>query len=549
MKKSILLILICSSGLFAQLSDQQYLNTYKEAVKLFEEEKFEDAYNKLVPLTNRNYTNAVAPYAYLYGALAAENKGNKYHAKILYRSLFQYYPDWDKTNDAKLLYAKNNLADGYFEEGLKAIHEIDDEKYKGLKNAILEEYVKNIKTIAALKNLYNKYPNYKPLAKALVDKIQANRYNSKADLELSDMLTNRFTLTEPAKGNTPKSKPTTSQSNAKGLNFGILLPFETASPQLANGSSRYIYDIYAGMQLAAEKLNGNGISIALHAYDVKSDVNMLKNAEKKEGFSKMNLVVGPLYPATNTPAQKFINENNMIQVHPTSNNLSLLEDSKNAFLMQPSHAYQSKKAFDYIIADGQPKSVSIYFGDARKDSLFAAQYRLEAKKRGFTVNEFRRFTTQKLKADRGHIFYAGDNNAGVKFLQNLAANNVKSQIMITAGSFNWDKVNTDVFSDNVSIIYPEYVNREKEAVKEFEKNYFEKTGAFPSYYSYLGYDLVYYFGSTLKDGRDIFNINIGLGEYTDEYMLSGYDFSEKIKQNIVVPVVKFRYGNFEEVYR
>jgi len=60
---------------------------------------------------------------------------------------------------------------------------------------------------------------------------------------------------------------------------------------------------------------------------------------------------------------------------------------------------------------------------------------------------------------------------------------------------------------------------------------------------------VYYFGSMLKDGPNAFKRNIERGDYVEEYLLSGYDFSNKIKQNDIVPIVKFRDHNFEEVYR
>lgn len=547
MKKSLLILLICSGNLFGQFSEQQFFATYKEGVSLFEEARYDEAFTKLSTLTNRNHTNAVAPYAYLYAAQAAEKKGNKYQAKILYRNLLTYYPDWDKIDEAKILYGRINLEDGYYEEGLKALHEVDSKALNPLKIRIMEEYIKNVKTISALKALYNKYPNYKPVALALVDKIQSNRYNTKADLELSDMLTNRFgsALSEKSDESTPSHK----KSSGKVLNFGILLPFELSSADPTTASFRYIYDLYAGMTVAAEKLSSQKINISLHTYDIKSDAEAFKNAEKKAGFSDLDLVVGPLYPAPNTLAQKFVNDNQVIHVHPTSNNLSLLTASKNAFLMQPSHAQQAKKALDYASSAGLPKTVSIYFGEARKDSLFARIYADEARKRGYTVNEIRKFTGQKLPPQRGHVFLAADNNLGVRFLQSVAMNDIDCEVILTASSFNWDRLNTSSFTPKVALIYPEYVNREREPVKEFEKNYFEKTAALPSYYSYLGYDLVYYFGSMLKDGQNAFQRHIERGEYVDDYLLSGYDFSDKVKQNDIVPIVKFRDNNFEEVYR
>lgn len=547
MKKSLLFLLICSGKLFAQLSEQQFFNVYKEGVSLFEEARYDEAFSKLSTLTNRNHANAVAPYAYLYAAQAAEKKGNKYQAKILYRNLLTSYSDWDKIDEAKILYARINLEEGYYEEGLKTLHEIDNAALNPLKLRVMDEYMKNVKTIAALKSLYNKYPNYKPVARALVDKIQSNRYNTKADLELSDMLTNRFGLLEPEE---PEGSPSVAKkSYDKVLNFGILLPFELSSADPTAASFRYIYDIYAGMTVAAEKLNSRGVHISLHTYDIKSDAQAFKNAEKKAGFSDLDLVVGPLYPAPNTLAQKFVNDHRVIHVHPTSNNLSLLTESKNAFLMQPSHSQQAKKALDYAASSGLPKTVSVYFGEARKDSLFAQIYAAEARKRGYTVNEVGKFTGQKLAPQRGHIFLAADNNLGVRFLQSVAMNNIDCEVILTASSFNWDRLNTSSFTNKIALIYPEYVNREREPVKEFEKAYFDRTSGLPSYYSYLGYDIVHYFGSMLKDGLNAFQRYIERGEYVEDYLLSGYDFSDKIKQNDIVPIVKYRDQHFEEVYR
>ncbi len=338
MKKVLIILTVLPTLLWAQTPD--YLQLYKEGVSLFHEGRYEEASTKFTGLTNRNYSNAVAPYAYLYAAQSAEKKGSKYQAKILYRNLLTYYSEWEKADEARILYARHNLADGYFEEGLKSLHEIEDPKLNTLKLQVMDEYMKQVKTIAALKNLYAKYPNYKPIARALVDKIQANRYNTKADLEMSDMLTNRFNLLEPDKG-TSSSGSSKTGKKAEGVHFGVLLPFELNASDPTLPSYRYVYDLYAGMQLAADKLALEGISLSLHPYDIKSDANAFRNAEKKPGFNELQLLIGPLYPATNNLAQKWVNEKNLIQVHPTSNNLELLKDNKNAFLMQLPPAWAS----------------------------------------------------------------------------------------------------------------------------------------------------------------------------------------------------------------
>lgn len=550
MRKTFFFLVLISQNLFAQLSDQQYLELYKAGVVSYNSGDYEDAYQTLTKLTQPNYNNAVVPYAYLYAAAAAEKKGSKYQSRILLKNVLQNHEDWDKLNQARLIYAVSNLKEGYYEEGIKAIDEIDDETLKELKIGILEQYIQNVKTITSLKNLYNKYPNYKPIAEALVNKIQNNRYNTKADLELSDLLTNRFNLSDtkeevPAKTKKPsKKKPIGGE-----LNFGLFLPFNLVGSGLPNAGSLYVYDLYAGMQIAAEKLAEEGVFLNLHTFDIGKNAGEFKKAEQKDGFEDLDLVVGPLYPVTNNLAQGFINKNNILQVHPLSNNLTLLRNSNNTFLIQPSYTKQSGKILDYMESQGGQNAVSVYFGNSSKDSLFAHIYAETAKSKGYTINRIEKFSNQKLKQELGHVFLAGDKEMGLKFLQNMLANNNSSEVAVTASSFSWDRINSSYFTDRVSIIYPEFVNREKESVKDFEKRYFQNFSAIPSYYSYLGYDLAYYFASMLKDGRDLLKLNLELGEYSNDYMLSGYDFSEPIKQNNLVPIVKYVNGNFEEVSR
>jgi ABC-type branched-subunit amino acid transport system substrate-binding protein len=273
--------------------------------------------------------------------------------------------------------------------------------------------------------------------------------------------------------------------------------------------------------------------------------------EKKEAFKNLDLIVGPLYPNPNEKAVEFTLKHKIIQVHPLSNNLNLLKDGNSIFLMQPSHLQQSRKTLQYVSGLDKKKTVSIYFGNAKKDSLFASIYRSEALKKGYKITVFKKYAgnLQKLLPETGHIFLATDNNQGVKFLQSLSYSKITTETVCTAASFAWDKNQNNTFSEHVSLIYPEFVSKEKENVRNFDKIFLEKMAGQPSFYAYAGYDLVLFFAKMLKDGKDIFKLNIESGEYTDEYLLSGFDFSGKIKENGIVPIVKYKNEAFEEIFR
>ncbi|MBP6618895.1 MAG: hypothetical protein KA188_01510 [Leadbetterella sp.] len=554
MKKVFVIVLgLFSSAYGQQLNDQAYLLEYKKAVQLFADSQYDLAGSKFAKLCEKEYANPIVPYAFFYNALTAKNKGNIYQSRVIFRQLFEKYFDWDKVSEARIIYAELNFEENYFEEGLKSIEAIQEKEFDGIKKGILNKHIPKIKSISTLKELYFKFPTQEILAKNLVEKIQANRYNSKDDLEISDMLTNRFKLKE-----IPKNKDTKNNSSKKisdeetaRLDFGILLPFNLNDITNSVGSNKYTYELYEGMKIAAEQLKNDGIIVNLHAFDVKKTKLDFQLLEKKEGFKNLDIIVGPLYPDPNNEAVPFAISNKIIQVHPLSNNLDLLKDGNSIFLMQPSHLQQSKKVLEYVNSLNYNKSVSIYFGNARKDSVFASIYRLEALKKGYAITAFKKFngTLQKLVPETGHVFLATDNNQGIKFLQSISYSKITSEIICTASSFAWEKTPSSALTENVSLIYPEFVSKEKEQVRNFEKIFLEKMAIHPSFYAFAGYDLVYFFGKMLKDGKDIFKLNIDSGSYKDEYLLSGFDFSGKIKENAIVPIVKYKNDMFEEIYR
>ncbi|HLO44275.1 MAG TPA: ABC transporter substrate-binding protein [Leadbetterella sp.] len=554
MKKVFLIVLgFISIAKGQSLNDQAYLIEYKKAVQLFADGQYEQAGQKLTPLCSRNYSNPMVPYAYYYNALTSKNKGNLYQSRVIFRSLFENFYDWDKINEARIIYADLNFGENYFEEGLKSLETIQDTEYDKIKVEMLNKYIPKIKSISTLKELYFKFPTQEILAKNLVEKIQANRYNSKDDLEISDMLTNRFKFKEAANKNKKSSSSTqnTSKESIASLDFGVLLPYNLNDVTNSIASNKYTYELYAGMEIATEQLKNQGIEVKLHSFDVKKSKYDFEILEKRDGFKNLDLIVGPLYPDPNAEAVEFAVNNKIVQVHPLSNNLSLLKDGNSIFLLQPSHLLQSKKTLEYVAGLNHKKTVSIYFGNAKKDSLFANIYREEALKKGYTITTFKKFSgnLQKLSPETGHVFLAADNNQGVKFLQSVSYSKINTEIICTAASFAWDKISGSTFTENVSLIYPEYVAKDKEQVRLFEKSFLEKMAAPPSYYAYAGYDLVLYFSRMMKDGKDIFKLNIESGEYTDDYLLSGFDFRGKTKENLIVPIVKYKNEAFEEIFR
>ncbi|MCR9065465.1 MAG: hypothetical protein NXI00_15940 [Cytophagales bacterium] len=535
-----------------QLSYDEYLLEYKEAVQLYASQEHEAAIEKLTPLTSRQYTYSVAPYSLYYFALASIDANKAYQARGTLRDLMQRYPDWEKIDEAYYLYGYANLLDKYFDEGIGYLDRIRDEKLKEKSELLKKKYISDLENVTLLKELNQKFPGDETIAFTLVKRIQGRSYNTKADLELSDLLTNRFDLQESVK----PTKYSSLGSNFsrpyddKVIDIGLLLPFELNDFNVKEGATtkRYVFDLYLGMQMAAEHLRSENIDVKIYGFDVDRSEESLKKYLEDKNFKKLDIVVGPLYGKPNKLVEDYAEKNKIIQLHPVSNNSGLIADSDSRFLLQASNKSIASSALDFAERENRPKTVSIYHDGSRKDSILAAVYAAEAVKRGYSVNETKRFDdVESISSNQkaGHVFITGSMNFGAKVLRALGQKKVDEFVLASASSFNMETISRTNLRKSLYLIYPEFVSSESESYKTFKRAYINKMKSLPSYYTFLGYDTVLYFARMMKDGKEIFRLNLDESPEMNDTILSGFDYSDKSYENKIVPIVTYSNGVLE----
>lgn len=550
MKYIIIALCLFSFGLQAQLSDEQYLEKYQQAVQTYAGHNFNDAIIQLAPLTKAEYSNAVVPYAMYYYALSAYEAEKYFQCREMLRKLFTRFPEWDSMEEAYYLYADANLVENYYEEGLDYVERIRNETIANSSIALLQNYIPNIQNVNLLKTLSEKFPNQKIVAKTLVKRIQDRPYNSREDLELSDLLTNRFKLKdEYNKQNHGKTAVDYTRAfDDNTMDFGVLLPFDLGD--VKNLKNQYVYDIFAGMQIAEKELQSDGIPIRLFGIDIGSDAIEAKEHLEDPKFKKMDLIFGPLYPRPNVVTTRYAEKNKIIQVHPLSNNLSLINNKSGIFLLQPSYSTQSEKAIEFVNSKKWGKTCAIYFGDGMKDSLFAYTYKKLAQEDGFTVLDIRKISESinpKNGINPGHVFFCGDDEFGSLAIRKMGMSKINCPMISTGSSFNFQKISRSLLARELYLLYPEFIDYNKNEVINFKKQYINTMNTIPSYFSYLGYDMVKFYGLMLKDGKEIYRLNLDESPNLDIFTLSGFDYSKGQNENKKVPIVKWEYGNFNIV--
>lgn len=553
---NLLILLLLSYASVAQqvaLSEKDYALKYKKAVQLYADQKYFEAKDELTPLTSRKYQNSMVPYVLYYHALCSFKLLRNFESRNSLRQLFERFPDWKKIDEAYYLFANVCFFENYIDEGMQYINRIS----AGVSRQDVENmeyfYFSKYKDPNQLKVLNQKFPNNAIIAQLLVDNIQKNKYASKEDLELSDRLTNQFNLGEIS--GSPKRTTTIKKENNGAIDVAVLLPFRLFEfdPSKSSRANQYIYDMYAGMKLAKEKLETEQININLYTFDIDRDARLISELINNGTFSQIDLLIGPLYPEANKVVNTFVKSNEVVQVHPLSNNRQLIINDKTTFLASPSYEIQASKALDYINSQNAPRSVAIYFGNTRKDSTFAYIYRDKALESGIEVTTIKRFSTIEdidTKRKPGHIFLSGsDNTFGSKVINALDKKKVSAPIMAASSAFDFEGSSLGIFNRQLYLIQLDYINREKDEVKNFRSTYFNSQNIAPSYYGCWGYDMLLFYARMLNAGKTKFRNNLDAIEYTQGYVLDGFDYTNGSNENKIVPIIRYQDGKFIEVAR
>jgi ABC-type branched-subunit amino acid transport system substrate-binding protein len=546
----IFLLLIGIEGFSQQnlLTEKDYPVKYKRAVQLFASGNYQLSRDELTPLTSSRFNNAIVPFAHYYHALCSFKLKNYFESRSMLRQLTDRFPDWKKTDDAYFLFADACLAENSFDEAFDKLNKITDSNLRKESLNLQYNYIKKITDLAQLKLLNTRFPSNAIIAEQLVSVIQKQKISSREDLELSDKLTNRFKLGDQTE--VDKKKPNKQSNNV--VNIAVMLPFKLDEfyPSQTNRVNQYVYDIVDGMKMAKSRLESEGITINISNFDIDRTAEPVNSVIGQTDFENVNLIIGPLYPEANRPISNFTKKFDVVQIHPLSNNTQLVANEKLTLLGQSSFETQANHAIDYILNVNPTKTVAIYFGNTRRDSTFAYIYRDRAMERGFEVVAIKKYLSPESVDSRktGHVFIVGSEDTfGSKVVNALDRKKVNSPIISTSSAFDFDKGSLSVFNRQLFLLQTDFIDNSKEEVKLFRNDFIANRNITPSYYSYLGYDYVLFFGRMLAKGKENFRKELNGIEFTQGYTLSGFDYTNGAKDNQIVPIVKYQDGKFIQV--
>lgn len=537
---------------------------YKAGLSDYNQNRYAAAMEKLSPLTIANpdpsYAN-VAPYAHYYYALSAYQLKRNRESRQMLLQLQNRYPGWSKINDAYYLLAANSFAAGQQKEAMEVLLRIKDSSFAKDVQSLKQFHFSQMGDVVKLREIQKLYPNDREVAVALVQLLTSTNTVAKPDLALVSQLEKQFKINRSEKVAAAEDSPRLSIGKndnqwKKGFfDVSVLLPFRLEEFVTAKRrSNQFAYDYYLGLTLAKEKLRSEGINVNLWAYDVSNDTKPMNEIIANSAFQKSDLVIGPLYPGTFDLTAHAVSGSGMLMLNPLSTDANLLKGSSNIYLAHPGIPYQIQKGVQWMKLTAPGQGSAIYYGNTSKDSIMAFSYAEEWKAKGGKVLEMK-----KIRADRewletgisnfevtkpAHIaLFSTDMTSGSTLIEVLNGRKLtNTPLLATSTSFNIQQSRVAKYGSRLYLLETDYVDKNKEGIREFQKKYWNVNNTFPSVYSYQGYDQLLFFGRMLSKYKDGFQKGIQSGKHLDEdYLLSGFDFT-KSNDNQINPVLKYSGG-------
>ncbi len=311
-------------------------------------------------------------------------------------------------------------------------------------------------------------------------------------------------------------------------NIAFFLPFhindanEIELEKLINGDEQLsnkttiALQFYEGALLAIDSLKKQKLRAKVFVYDIDDhDSLSLTKLLKKPELAKMDLMIGPLYGSSFTPIAKFAKEHTIPIVSPFIQINKILFDNLYVCKAQPSVAKQIEQMACYVIDTFHTQNIILFNDGNAKEVTFYNLFKTIANKalveKGHaatdSLKEIKNLSTLEniLSPSKTNVIVLPSNNQSyvTEFISKL--NSIKNQNkgkFVLFGLSNW--INYDnldfEYLNNLSVSIPSntYTDYQNPRTLAFVKTYYDRFKTDPKPYTFQGFDITYYFISSLQ---------------------------------------------------
>ena len=548
----------------AQNTQQEYLN----AKSLFKSEKYNLAMEVFKPIIQHNNSKRFVPYASFYYAIAAYRLNYPALSRDMFLQINEQFPKWKNRFEVN-----HWLSKLYFEQGdYQKAQTYSTDKSLATENSIQKiYYLSQLENIDSLASLHGQLPKDKDVAYALAKAISRQTLANQ-DKKILLQLIDDFKLNAG-----DFEIESINQSIKKDVyNVAVIMPFmfDQLSRSFRRRSNQFVYDLYEGIELAAQSLEEKGVKINLYAYDTKKDVVATKEILEKEELKTMDLIIGPLFPDPSHHVSGFSYHQKINMINPLSANQEVIGNNPYSFLYHPQYSTQGKAAADYVTKNISNKNSIILYGESMADSIKAFTYKEIIEKDSFKIVIMEKapkntsshtlkvmtttykgieesidedFTEEELaqlviaKDSIGSIYVASDNKLLASSV--VSAVETRGDSIAVVGSGKWLVYKFIDYSAyerlGITLVAPNHIISVDTTHQYINDHFISKYAIPASKHACYGYDLMMLVGENLYEHGTYFQKALYEIPFTKGTLIPGYSYLNA-NDNQYVPILQFK---------
>ena len=349
--------------------------SYEQAKKLYETAHYAEAKAHFAHLKAMEQEPSLTPYIHFYYGLSAYYQGEKTVASHSFFEVLEKFPFWNKQDEVRYWCAICSFEEAKCIEALALMASITSKDMVQAVGSLKKHFLKKIDNLDLLQTCLEKFPNDTLVRKILYKKAACHAYMTQ-DRSLINQLESRYNcsinLYDPLRKLRSKKKETYA--------VAVLLPFFVEELDYEACKDQFVIELYQGIKLALEVLKQEGMAIRLFTFDTKKDPTVTAELLNQADMKAMDLIIGPLYPATIPLVAAFCKQHKINFVNPISTNADIITANPFAFLFQPSLETYAEQAAALTLHDIADKAieepvVAVFYGSAKEDVLQAKRYK------------------------------------------------------------------------------------------------------------------------------------------------------------------------------
>lgn len=360
-----------------------------------------------------------------------------------------------------------------------------------------------------------------------------------------------------AKTVVPPVQPTDNKMLYKGeikseYNIALFLPFNLDAESAADpeklasttidpsSKTAIALQFYEGALMAIDSLKKLKFNAKVYVYDIDDkDSVHIATLFKRPELTKMDLIIGPLYGTSFTPAAKFAKEHMIPIVSPFAKINKILFNNPYVCKVSPSEILQVEQMAHFIVDTFKMQNIiAISSQNMKEYPVFNAFKRVtnerltkagraasDSVKLVYNINALQGM----LQSDKTNVVVLPSNNQSFvsDVINKLNVLNSKYKIVLF-GMQSWmqyDNMDYEYFNElAVHIPSNGFVEYEKPQTKNFVLKYRDRFKTDPAMYAFQGYDVTFYFLSALqKYGSGFLN---NLSTNYSHGLETGFHFSQ-----------------------